>query len=361
MGEDGRLLFSRNEFTGAVGDAATVLPLIVAIAALTELSLAIMLLWFGVFQIASGLYFGVPLSVEPMKALAAVLLAGGLSTGEFLLSGLLLGVVLLILGLTKSLSRVSRWIDDFVIRGIQLGVALVLIEAGLGLGLDDPVVAGIGVAVGIGMLLAGASNASALAILGLGAVIALVVGGIPSPQLPPGPELYLGSFDDLSGATLEVTIAQLGMTLGNATFATAALLGMYFHRETRPDELATSMGIMNLVAVPLGAIPMCHGSGGVAGKYAFGARTAGANVILGIGYGLVGVLGVGVLLSYPIAVLGVILIFVGVELGRTSLETDTHRGLIVVIGLVGLFGNLGLAFAFGILLGAVFRMRGGDS
>lgn len=52
---------------------------------------------------------------------------------------------------------------------------------------------------------------------------------------------------------------------------------------------------------------MCHGSGGIAGKYAFGTRTAAANIILGVGYvgvalltvGLVGRLPTGDARGYP--------------------------------------------------------------
>ena len=52
-----------NEVTGAVGDAATVLPVVVAVAVLTDLTLPVMLVWFGVFQVVWGLYYGVPISV----------------------------------------------------------------------------------------------------------------------------------------------------------------------------------------------------------------------------------------------------------------------------------------------------------
>jgi hypothetical protein len=52
-----------------------------------------MLLLFGGFQVVWGLSSGVPLSVEPMKALAALLLAGTLTTGEFLVAGGVIAVV----------------------------------------------------------------------------------------------------------------------------------------------------------------------------------------------------------------------------------------------------------------------------
>ena len=59
------------EFTGAIGDSITVLPLVAAVGALTPASLPHVLTGFAVFQVVWGAVYGVPLSVEPMKALAS--------------------------------------------------------------------------------------------------------------------------------------------------------------------------------------------------------------------------------------------------------------------------------------------------
>lgn len=90
--------FAWNEVTGAIGDSVTVLPIVVAVAVLTDLLLAVMLVWFDVFQVVWGLYYGVPISIEPMKALAALVIAGSITTGELLLGGLLVSAVLLVIG-----------------------------------------------------------------------------------------------------------------------------------------------------------------------------------------------------------------------------------------------------------------------
>ncbi len=63
------LEFSASELAGALGDSVTVLPLLVALGATTSVSLPHVLVGFGVFQIVWGVYYGLPLSVEPMKAL----------------------------------------------------------------------------------------------------------------------------------------------------------------------------------------------------------------------------------------------------------------------------------------------------
>jgi len=92
----GSLSFTRHELTGALGDSVTVLPIVVAVGALTELSLARMLLGFGAFQIVWGLWYGLPVSVEPMKALAALAIGGALGAAELAVAGLLAGVASLI-------------------------------------------------------------------------------------------------------------------------------------------------------------------------------------------------------------------------------------------------------------------------
>ena len=345
-----RLTFSWSELTGAVGDSVTVLPVVVAVAVLTELSLPVMLLWFGVFQVVWGLYYGVPVSVEPMKALAALAIAGTLTAGEFLVAGLLAGAVVLAVGLTGTLSRVEAYVGAPVIRGVQLGVALVLLETGVQLGAADPRLAAAGVAVTAGALALGARRSTGLVALLAGAGVAVWTTGLPAPALPSLEGVMLFGAADLTADAAGGALAQLGMTVGNAALATSLLLADYFDREVSADELSASMGAMNLAAVPLGALPMCHGSGGVAGKYAFGARTAGANVILGVGYVAVALLAAEVVAAYPMAVLGVVLGLVALQLGRTSLQRADASGypLVVAVGAVGLLINLGVAFVGGV-------------
>lgn len=344
--------FSWSEVTGAVGDSVTVLPIVVGVAVLTDRSLGAILLWFGIFQIVWGAYYGVPISVEPMKALAALLLAGVVTTNEYLVAGLLAGGVLVVIGATGSLERVGEVIGEPVIRGIQLAVALVLLETGIELGLVDVPLAVAAAVLALAVIAAGYRSLSALVVLLAGAIVAWLGVGTPATQLP---ALFAGappSWSGLTSGAIEATVAQLAMTVGNAAVATALLVREFFRRDVSPDELASSMGVMNLVSVPLGGLPMCHGSGGLAGKYAFGARTATANVVLGLAYIGVAVAAVDVVAAYPLPMLGVILALVALQLGRTSLDTD-HVPFVAAIGLLGLLTNVGLAFVVGVLLYAV--------
>lgn len=335
-----------HELTGALGDSVTVLPVVVAVAALTDLSLPRLLLGFAVFQIVWGVYYGVPISVEPMKALAALVIAGGLTVAELGVAGLAAGGVLLLVGTSGTLSRIDAYLGRPVIRGVQVAVGLVLLETGIELSLNGPgyAVVALGI-VGISVV-AGRRRLSALAVLAVGAVVAVATAGVPEPQLP---TIGVGvpSATAVSGDAVGATAAQLAMTVGNAAVATSLLLSDYYGADVSPDDLASSMGMMNLLAVPFGALPMCHGSGGVAGKYAFGARTAGANLILGVLFGAVAVVGVGVVAAFPLSMLGVILAVIAIELCRAGLDTD-DRTFTAGIGVLGLVTNVGIAFVVGI-------------
>ncbi|WP_424016023.1 putative sulfate/molybdate transporter [Halorubrum xinjiangense] len=339
--------FGSGAVTGAIGDSITVIPLVVALALLTDVSLPHALVAFGSCQIVWGVRYGLPVSVEPMKALAALAIAGALTYAELALAGVILGGLLLAIGLSGTLAYVERWIGEPVIRGVQFAVGLVLLETGIELAVDDPLVALVGVAIAATFALAGHGKASALAVALLGIATALVVAGIPAPRLPGAPPTpaFGGA---LTRATFDGVAAQLAMTIGNAALATSLLFSDLLDAEVTPDELSTSMGITNLVAVPLGGIPMCHGCDGVAGKYAFGARTGGANVILGVGYLVAALFATPALIAaFPLAMLGALLAIVAVSLARNVTDSG-NRALSVGIGLLALATNLGIAFLVGI-------------
>ena len=65
-----RHLFS--ELAGAFGDFVTIVPLILAAAVVCGLPLAPILLFFGIWYIATGLIHRLPIPVEPMKAVATL-------------------------------------------------------------------------------------------------------------------------------------------------------------------------------------------------------------------------------------------------------------------------------------------------
>ena len=340
--------FDRQSVTGAIGDSITVVPLVVALALLTDVSLPHVLVAFGVFQVVWGVRYGLPVSVEPMKALAALAIAGALTYAELALAGLALGVLLLAIGLTGTLARVERWIGEPVIRGVQFAVGLILLRTGVDLALGDPVLALVGVAIAAVAALSGHRKTSALAVAVAGVAVALAAAGVPTPRLPGAPPLpALGGA--VTRSTLDGVFAQLAMTIGNAALATSLLFADLFDADVTADELSASMGVTNLLAVPMGGIPMCHGCDGVAGKHAFGARTGGANVVLGVGYLAAALFATPALLAaFPVAMLGALLAIVAVSLAR-SVTDSGNLPLSVGIGVLALATNLGVAFLLGVV------------
>ncbi len=339
------------EITGAIGDSITVIPLVVALGLLTPASLPHLLVGFAVFQAVWGIVYGVPLSVEPMKALAGLAIAGGITYGDLVAAGLLAGALLLLAGRIGVLSRIESLIGEPVVRGVQFAVALVLAAAAIELALGSASVAVAGIVAALVVALV-SKRAVGLVLLALGAVWAAWIAGLPAPTIPTfavfpsgGPTVTVGAIEGL--------IAQLAMTVGNAAVATSLLLSDLYDTEVSPDRLAESMGVMNLLGVPFGALPMCHGSGGLAGKHVFGARTSAANLVAGGIYaGLASV--AAVLFAFPLALLGVLLLIVAGSLARTAFASTERPWLVASIGALAVATNVGVAFVVG---GLWWRLR----
>src|SRR4051794_787186 len=55
------------EVSGALGDLGTLLPLMIALAHQGSISLSSTLVFSGVYNVLTGVIFGIPLPVQPMK------------------------------------------------------------------------------------------------------------------------------------------------------------------------------------------------------------------------------------------------------------------------------------------------------
>ena len=70
--------FNLQELGGALGDLGTLLPLMVALILINGLNATLVLILVGLFYIGSGLYYRLPMPVQPLKAVAAIAIALGL-------------------------------------------------------------------------------------------------------------------------------------------------------------------------------------------------------------------------------------------------------------------------------------------
>jgi SulP family sulfate permease len=125
--------------------------------------------------------------------------------------------------------------------------------------------------------------------------------------------------------------------------------------------LALSMGLANVITPFLGGMPMCHGAGGLAAQYRFGARTAGANMMIGAIFLLIAILvgdkAVALFSLIPFAVLGALLVFAGAQLALMILDIRKRKDMFVVIAILGvaLTTNLAIGFGVGIVLAYAFK------
>jgi SulP family sulfate permease len=116
------------------------------------------------------------------------------------------------------------------------------------------------------------------------------------------------------------------------------------------------MALANLVSFLFGGMPMCHGAGGLAAHYRFGARTAGSNLIIGI-FMVAAVILIGDQLLdlfhlIPYAILGVLLFFAGGQLALTISDLQKRSELFTAMSMLGiaLATNLAVGFLTGLFL-----------
>jgi hypothetical protein len=121
------LSFTRHEFAGAFGDLGTDLPLLVGVVLATGMDAPAAFVAFGGLQIFSGFAYRLPMPVQPLKAMAAIAIAGKLAPTLLAAGGLIVGVTMLILAHTGALAWLARTVPKAVVRGIQVGLGLQLL------------------------------------------------------------------------------------------------------------------------------------------------------------------------------------------------------------------------------------------
>jgi MFS superfamily sulfate permease-like transporter len=340
------------------GDLGTFIPHVIGAMTVAGLAPAGVLFGFAAFLIATGLFYDLPLPVQPMKAVSAVILTGGLRPGEVAAAGMMIGVVLLVLGVTGWIGRLARAIPQSVSAGLQLGLGLLMGVLGLKLMLETPWI-GFG-SLALLFALTRIPRCPAAPIALAAAVVAGWatgnVGSAPEVATTPGvPHLVVPSWAE-AWRSFQIAVApQLSLTLTNAVIVTASL-----SRELFPStgsiaserRLALSSGLANVLLCPFGAMPMCHGAGGLAAQFRFGARTGLAPIIFG---GVLLVLAVGfadhaaaLFALIPIGAVGSLLIFAGTDLAISRRLFDAKP----VIGATA-FVTVTVNPALGLILGWV--------
>jgi SulP family sulfate permease len=314
----------------------------------------------------------------------------GLSSAQILASGLLMSAFLLIIGGTGAMDLIGRYTPKPTVRGVQLSTGVLLMAQGVKfmigtsefqmlkqaaepyLTIQSIGLLPLGIIIGcIGgfltlLLLENKKVPAGLVIVLCGICIGTLLGthqGID--QLRVGfhlPQILSFKFPataDFTMTLLLLVLPQIPMTLGNAVIAYADLSREYFGENSKRvtyRSACISMALANFVSFLLGGMPLCHGAGGLAAHYRFGARTAGSNLIIGsIFIALVVFFGnhiLAILYLVPMSILGVLLLFAGSQLALTILDLKDRKELFVALMMLGitLASNLAAGFIIGIFV-----------
>lgn len=366
------MAFNLSEISGSLGDLGIFIPLTVSLITVCKMDGGSILLFAGILNIISGIVFNLPIPVQPMKAIAIVAISEGLMPGEIAASGFLAGLTVFIIGISGLVTWAQKLVPRAVVRGIQLGVGLKLAAKGISLvlttswwGLDSRVVAIL--AATLILSTNRFSRFPVALIIFLTGLLLLLFGHFEFiSQITwgwEGPQIILPTLSNWSVGLIKGTIPQIPLTLLNSVIAVCALSSEYFPgRGIKVKSMAISVGMMNIFSCLFGGMPVCHGSGGLAGQYKFGARTGGSVVILGLMKICIALLfggaAISILSSYPISILGVLLIFSGLELtlpARACVERDTFFVVATTAGGI-LAVNTGVGFILGIIT-AIFLSK----
>ena len=370
---------TRLDVAGAFGDIGVLFPIAIALISLNGLNPTAVFLAAGLTYILAGWYFQVPIAVQPLKAVAAIALATGLPSSAIASAGLLMGVVLAFVALTNTALWLAKLFTLPIVRGIQLGLGLLLAREGLRLMLSSQsalrFVSGLDlngweIALPAAILLLAFRKSrrypAALVLLIAGVAVGLFAqwGKMPAFFWGPLPLTLLHPrADEMRRVLSLLVIPQFALTFGNSIVATENTAQILYGRQARRVTirgLSLSIALVNLISGMIQGAPMCHGSGGITAHYKFGARTAKSSYIIGsicLVLALLGEAAMGILHVIPTAVLGVFLVYVGIQHGaylRDIVQRATLLWIAIAVGVVSLATtNLMWGFLAGFLLQGV--------
>lgn len=368
---------TRLDIAGAFGDIGVLFPIAIALISLNGLNPTAVFLAAGLTYILAGWYFQIPMPVQPFKAVAAIALATGLAPSAIASAGLLMGILLALVAVTNTANWLAKLFTLPIVRGVQLGLGLLLVREGLRMmtskqsvlkfpegatapGWEIALIAAI-------LLLAFRTSRrypAALVLLFAGVALGLWAqwGKLPVLGWGPLPLAFLHPhLAEVRTVLTLLVIPQFALTFGNSIVATENTAQILYGRQARRVTirgLSLSIALVNLISSMLQAAPMCHGSGGVTAHYKFGARTPKSSYVIGgicLVFALLGGAAMGVLQVIPTAVLAVFLIYVGLQHAAYLRDIVTEPPLLFIASAVGIVSLLSTNLMWGFLTGFVLQ------
>jgi len=348
--------FNLRELAGSMGDFGTLFPLAIGYIVSCGLNPSGFLVMMGLSNIVTGLVYKLPMPIEPMKVLAVVAIAQNWTPSMVYASGFAMGIVWIIFALTGIMDFIAKITPKSVIRGIQLSLGLLLAFQALKM-LQGGWILGIVSIIIVLVLRQNKYAPAAIVLMLLGLVAMLVKGHIQQLNYPAFafPTLTTFTLKEVWDSLLKGGFAQVPLTAANAVIATSILIKKYWpDRPVSERKLSLNMGIMNLITPFFGGMPLCHGAGGLAGQYYYGARTGGTNIMEGIIEILMGLFLassiVGIFSAFPTAIVGAMMLLVGIELTKFARDIKLNKDIIPlgITAAVSVISNMAYGFLAGL-------------
>ncbi|MBN1536633.1 MAG: putative sulfate/molybdate transporter [Anaerolineales bacterium] len=356
--------FNLRELAGSMGDFGTLFPLAIGYIAVNGLDPAGFLVMMGLANIATGLIYRLPMPIEPMKVLAVVAIAQHWTPDMVYASGFAMGIIWLFFGVTNLVGWIAKITPQSVIWGIQVTLGILLAIEAFKMLSTGWLLGSVSLVIILALRQSRYAPAAIVLVI-LGAVMVIINGDVyhinpPALRLPP---LTGFRIQEIWQTLLLAGFAQIPLTITNATISTTALIKTFWpEKPISEKQLSLSQGIMNLVVPFFGGMPMCHGAGGLAGQYYFGARTGGTNIIEGaieICLGLFFAASITGLFSvFPLAILGAMMLMVGVELIKFARGVRLNIDLLPMAAtvIVSLLSNMAVGFIAGLGIHHTIRL-----
>lgn len=360
--------FDRMEWAGAFGDLGTLIPFVVAYISLLKMDPYGILIAFGIAKVISGAYYKTPFPIQPMKAIGAVASTQAAQTiiitpNAVYGAGIVTGVIWFLLGVTGAAKKVADLVSRPVAVGIVMGLGFGFMLEGIKMMAQAWLLGGAAL-FGTMVLLSNRAVPVMFLLLIVGAVTAVIQDPMLLQQISamrvefrmPTFALAGMTWRDIAIGTIFLALPQVPLTLGNAVIAVTEENNRLFpDRKVTEKKVAISTGIMNLLGPVVGAVPMCHGAGGMAGHVRFGARTGGSLIILGVLLLIVALFFSSsvetIFKIFPAPILGVILFLTGAQLalGSCDLGKSKNDSFVTLVTAGCAIWNIGLAFIIGVL------------
>ncbi|KAL6615676.1 hypothetical protein ACP70R_037946 [Stipagrostis hirtigluma subsp. patula] len=412
-----------SELNGAMGDLGTYIPIVLSLALSRHLDLGTTLIFTGIYNTVTGVIYGVPMPVQPMKSIAAAALSDpSFAIPEIMAAGILTSGFVFFLGVTRLMQLVYWFVPLPVVRGIQLAQGLNFAMAAVKYiryeqdlaksksmgrrpwtGLDGLILAI--AAICFILLVNGAGDPvrgavqnedrggetrteiqeaghdraqetkngwrsfirraapaipSAVIVFVLGVAFAVARHPAAVRELRAGPSrmrVVRISREAWKQGFIKGAVPQIPLSVLNSVVAVCKLTRDLFpEKEASATSVSVTMGAMNLVGCWFGAMPCCHGAGGLAGQYKFGGRSGGCVAALGalklvLGLALGGSM-LRVLVQFPAGLLGVLLLFAGIELAMAARDMSSKAEAFVML-LCTAVSLVGSSAALGFLCGMI--------